>query len=158
MNPELKQFILQYFPEGGKALDLGCGNGTDVKGLKEMGWKCDGVDLTTGTDLNEVYLSPNAPYDLVYSNYVIQQLKAPESLIITIEKNLKDGGKFFIHTFDKSDEVVKKKYTKESIAKLFENTTLKPESYKVFRIFDNEIGHHHWHQILQISGTKKSNN
>ena len=85
MNPELKDFVTKYFTRVGKALDLGCGDGTDLKGLEEMGWKCDGVDIITGTDLNEVYLSQNAPYDLIYSNYVIQKLKNPESLIKTIK-------------------------------------------------------------------------
>ena len=112
MNPELKDFVTKYFTRVGKALDLGCGDGTDFKGLEEMGWKCDGVDIITGTDLNEVYLSQNAPYDLIYSNYVIQKLKAPESLIKTIEINIKKGGKFFLHTFDESDEFAKKSIQK----------------------------------------------
>lgn len=155
MNPELKQFVTEYFSKSGKALDLGCGDGIDVEGLKNMGWECDGADIITGTDLNEVYLSPNAPYDLVYSNYVIQKLKTPESLIKTIELNLKKGGKFFLHTFDESDEIAKKTYTKESIKELFKDTSLHPESCEVLRVWDDEVGHQHYHQILQITGTKK---
>ena len=155
MNPELKQFVTEYFSEGGKALDLGCGDGIDLRGLEEMGWECDGADIITGTDLNEVYLSPNAPYDFIYSNYVIQKLKTPESLIKTIEINIKKGGKFFLHTFDESDEFAKKKYTKESIQELFKNTDLQPESCEVIRVWDDEVGHQHYNQILLISGTKK---
>ena len=53
MNQELKYFVTEYFSKSGKALDLGCGDGTDVEGLKKMGWECDGVDITTGTDLKK---------------------------------------------------------------------------------------------------------
>ena len=53
MNPELKHFIVRHFLKGGKALDLGSGDGTDLRGLKEMGWECDGVDIITGTDLKK---------------------------------------------------------------------------------------------------------
>ena len=155
MNPELKHFVTEYFSKSGKALDLGCGDGTDVEGLKKMGWGCDGVDIITGLDLNEVYSSPNAPYDLVYSNYVIQKLKTPESLIKTIELNLKKGGKFFLHTFDESDEIAKKTYTKESIRELFRGTSIQLESCEVFQVWDDEAGHQHYHQILQITGIKK---
>ena len=155
MNSELKQFVTEYFSKSGKALDLGCGDGIDVEALKNIGWECDGVDIITGIDLNEVYLSPNALYDLVYSNYVIQRLKTPESLIKTIELNLKKGGKFFLHTFDESDEIAKKTYTKDSIKELFRGTSLHPESCEVFRVWDDEVGHQHYHQILQVIGTKK---
>lgn len=155
MNPELKHFVTKYFPKGGKALDLGCGDRIDLEELKKMGWECDGVDIITGTDLNKIYSSPNAPYDLVYSNYVIQELKTPESLIKTIEINTKEGGKFFLHTFDKSDKIAKKKYTAESIKELFRSTNLQPESCEVFRVWDNEAGHQHYHHILQITGAKK---
>ena len=155
MNPELKQFVTEYFSKSGKALDLGSGDGTDLRGLKKMGSECDGVDIITGTDLNEVYSSPNAPYDLIYSNYVIQKLKTPKSLIKTIEINIKKGGKFFLHTFDESDEIAKKKYTKESIQELFKGTDLRPESCEIIRVWDDEIGHQHYYQILQVIGTKK---
>lgn len=153
MNPQLQQFVQELGIQG-KALDLGCGDGTDMSGLKKMGWHCDGVDIITGTDLNDIYMSNNAPYDLVYSNYVIQKLEKPQSLISTIGKNLKDGGSFFLHTFDITDQTTKKAFTKSSLKALFNNTQLQVASCHLFEIWDDYPGHKHYHQVLQITGTK----
>lgn len=155
MNPELKKYVTQEFEEPGKALDLGCGSGIDVNGLKKLGWECDGVDIIYGVDLNKLYISNNAPYDFVYSNYVIQKLESPETFIETMEKNLRSGGKFFVHTFDQSDEFAHNAYTKETLKKMFNNTSLEVEECSKIKVWDDEPGHLHYHQILQISGVKK---
>ena len=154
MNPELKEFVLREFPVAGKALDLGCGLEVDMRGLRELGWMCDGVDLLTGVDLNYLYQSENAPYDLVYSNYVIQKLVRSKVLVFSIAKNLKSGGKFFIHTFEMADEVAKKRFTEESLRSLFVDTALEIESCKQFKICDDEPGHMHYHHILEVTGKR----
>lgn len=155
MNPELKEFVLREFPVAGKALDLGCGPEVDMRGLRELGWMCDGVDLLTGVDLNYSYQSENAPYDLVYSNYVIQKLVRSKALVFSIAKNLKSGGKFFIHTFEMADEVAKKRFTEESLRSLFVDTALEIESCRQFKIWDDEPGHMHYHHILEVTGKKR---
>ncbi len=81
MNPELKEYIMQEFEKPGKALDLGCGSRVDIKGLEDLGCRCDGVDILYGVDLNKLYISNSGPYDFVYSNYVIQKLKPPRNLL-----------------------------------------------------------------------------
>lgn len=152
MNPELKEFIKKSFKEPGKALDLGCGDKTDMFGLEKMGWKCDGVDIIYGTDLNQVYVSENKPYDFVYSNYVIQKLENDKALVETIQKNLSKGGSFFIHTFDIEDEFAKKKYAKDELIQLFVDSGLMVDSCEKMKVWDDEPGHNHYHYILQLTG------
>ena len=41
--PELLEFITKYPP--GRAIDLGCGTGTNVITLTEHGWQVSGVDF-----------------------------------------------------------------------------------------------------------------
>ena len=90
MNIYLKKFIDEKFKKPGKALDLGAGEFFDVACLKQIGWKCEGVDIKTGIDLEKKYESKNKPFDLVYSNYVLHKLKNRKQLIQTIFNNLKN--------------------------------------------------------------------
>jgi hypothetical protein len=75
VNIFLEQFIKHEFKKPGKALDLGAGNFFDITCLKQLGWKCVGVDKNTGVDLEKLLISPKRPFDLVYSNYVLHKLK-----------------------------------------------------------------------------------
>lgn len=157
MNNSLKEFIKLTYNKQGKALDLGAGEFFDVACLNQLGWKCDGVDLNTGVDLELPFLSEKTPYDLVFSNYVIQKLKNKTVLIKTAFNNLKSGGWFFIHTFDITDETNKEKrqeISEPSIKKLLEDVGFKNVKIRVFSFYDNDTGHKHWHQILEAVAQK----
>ena len=154
MNIYLKKFIDEKFKKPGKALDLGAGEFFDVACLKQIGWKCEGVDIKTGIDLEKKYESKNKPFDLVYSNYVLHKLKNRKQLIQTIFNNLKDEGWFFIHIFDKSDKNSKSDLSRAYLKKMLIEQGFKNLKLKVFSFYDNDIGHKHWHKILEATGRK----
>ena len=152
MNKYLENFINEKFKNPKKVLDLGAGNFKDIDTFKEKGWFGEGVDKKTGTDLNELYISKNKPFDLVYSNYVLHFLKNKQQLIDTAYQNLKTDGWLFLHTFDKSDEIIKG-FSGKEIKSMLGN--FKNISTRVFGVYDNEPGHNHWHKILEVIAQKK---
>lgn len=154
MNLYLKKFIDEKFIKKGKALDLGAGDFFDVACLKELGWKCEGVDKKVGVNLEKIYLSKNKPFDLVYSNYVIHKIKNKNIFIRTIYDNLKTNGWFFIHTFDKSDSNSTSDLTQDYLYKVLSEQGFKNIKIKSFNFYDNDEGHKHWHKILEVSGQK----
>lgn len=154
MNTCLKKFVSEKFKNPGRALDLGAGEFFDVACLKQLGWQCEGVDLTMGVDLEKHYLSKNRPFDLVYSNYVLHKLKNKEQLLRTVYDNLKNEGWFFMHTFDKSDTNSKSKLTASALQKLLKSLNFKNTEVRVFSYYDNDDGHKHWHKILEAIGQK----
>ncbi|MGB2580103.1 MAG: hypothetical protein WBC83_00205, partial [Minisyncoccia bacterium] len=89
-----------------------------------------------------------------YSNNVIHKLKNKKQLIQTIFDNLKNGGWFFIHTFDQSDKNSKSDLSQVCIKKMFADQGFKNIQTKVFSFYDNDIGHKHWHKILEAIGQK----
>ncbi len=154
MNAFLKKFIAAKFKNPGKALDLGAGDFSDITHLEQLGWRGEGVDIKTGVNLEKPYQSKNKPFDLVYSNYVLQKLRNKEQLIKTSYDNLKNNGWFFIHTFDKSDPNSKSDITAGFLKKLLKKQDFKNIAIAKFDFYDNEEGHEHWHKILEASAQK----
>ncbi len=154
MNPFLGKFVKKSFSAPGKALDLGAGTLTDVAGLKKLGWEAVGVDIKTGTDLEKPFFSDAAPFDLVYSNYVLHKLKNRAQLIRTAYDNLKEGGRFFLHTFDASDKQSASDLTIEKIGGLLNDSGFAEIAAEVIDRYDDEAGHDHWHRILQATARR----
>jgi ubiquinone/menaquinone biosynthesis C-methylase UbiE len=107
------------------------------------------VDKNTGVDLEKLLISPKRPFDLVYSNYVLHKLKYPEQLIKTAYQNLKKNGWLFLHTFDQSDKNGKSKLSKKWLEAVLAKQGFVDMQCKVFRYYDNEPEHKHWHKILE---------
>jgi len=154
MNIYLKKFIDEKFKNPDRALDLGAGDFFDVACLRQLGWKCDGVDLKSGVNLEKPYKQKNRNYNLVYSNYVIHKLKNKKNFIKTIYNNLKKDGWFFIHTFDQSDSGCDSKISASSLENILKKEGFKNIKLKIFSYYDNEDGHKHWHRILEAVGQK----
>ena len=154
MNTCLKKFIEEKFKKPGKALDLGAGDFFDVACLKQLRWKCEGVDVKTGVNLEKYYLSRKRPFDLVFSNYVIHKIKDKEQFIKTDFNNLKNDGWFFIHTFDKNDKNSRSVLTTNNLQKILSEQGFEDIKTRVFSYYDNEEGHKHWHKILEATGKK----
>jgi SAM-dependent methyltransferase len=154
MNIYLENFISKKFKKTGKALDLGAGKFHDIAYLEYLGWKCEGVDKTTGTDLEKPYKSKKAPFDLVYSNYVLQKIKNKKVFLETAYNNLKKDGWLFIHTFDKADKNTRFGLDKKEIGGILRSQGFVDVEVEVFSFYDNDLGHKHWHRILQITARK----
>lgn len=154
MNTYLKKFIEEKFKKPGKALDLGAGDFFDIVCLKQLGWKCEGVDIKTGVNLEKYFLSKKYRFDLVFSNYVIHKIKNKEQFVKTLFDNLEEGGWFFIHTFDKEDKNSRSVLTGYGLKKILLKQGFKNIKTRVFGYYDNEEGHKHWHKILEATGKK----
>jgi hypothetical protein len=152
MNAHLEKFISEKFKKPAKALDLGAGKFYDVAYLKHLGWKCEGVDKITGINLEKPYKSARIPFDLVYSNYVLQKIKNKEIFLKTAHNNLKKGGWLFIHTFDKSDKVINSGIDNKMLRDMLKKQGFFDIKTKVFSFYDN--GHKHWHRILEATARK----
>lgn len=92
--------------------------------------------------------------DLVYSNYVLHKLKNKGSLIQTAFDNLRKGGWFFLHVFDRSDPSGKSNVTAEFVKHLLIKRGFKSIVTRIFSYYDNEEKHKHWHKILETAAQK----
>ncbi|HRZ30384.1 MAG TPA: class I SAM-dependent methyltransferase [Candidatus Paceibacterota bacterium] len=155
MNPEFKKFIEDNFLVPSKALDLGAGSGGDVEGLKNLGWETEGVDLKTGTDLEEEYLSEKGPFDLVYSNYVLHYLKNKKALIKSAHDNLKTEGWFFFHDLIRSELTTEMYLSQEEIEEMIKAEGFEILESNIFSFFDDKPDHRHYHDVVEIHAKKK---
>lgn len=152
MNNFLALFIKDRYKKPMTALDLGCGEGLDIKELKSQGWIVEGVDLPK-VNLNNPYNS-KLKFDLVFSIAVLQFIKNKEIFIETCYNNLKKDGNIFLLTFDKSDRIVKNCPTKADIHKLLKSkfNNIKIEKLKIDD--DHEPIGKHKHVVLIATASK----
>jgi len=98
--------------EGGRALDVGCGNGAYLSYLKRHGWHVEGVDLSEAAARSadgafgipvrvgafDELAFARAEYDWVHMSHVIEHLPDPVASLARVFDLLKPGGALYIET------------------------------------------------------------
>jgi SAM-dependent methyltransferase len=97
------------FTEGGRLLDIGCGNGTELYKLKAMGWEVYGVEIDgkaserarsqglsvfTGDLLAANY--PDHFFHVVRMSFVLEHLPNPKETLLEIKRILLPQGRIYI--------------------------------------------------------------
>lgn len=155
MDKKLKKFITNNFPQPKTVLDLGCGDGEDIKGLTKLGWRCEGVDIKTGVDLENAFKSKNAPFDLVICNFLLHYILNKTVLLESAYANLKPGGYLFLQDVEKSALSTNMYLTQPEIEKLIKSAGFEVVKNERYKYFDPKPGHKHWHEIIEIKATSK---
>lgn len=99
--------------EGGKLLDIGCGNGWYLKEMEKRGWKLFGYefDVDYASQLSkelsipilsgeDSLMSRPESFDLITFNFSFEHLSEPRGMFELVSKALKKGGKVFVSVPD----------------------------------------------------------
>jgi len=95
----------------GNFLDIGCGNGSRLIKMRNLGWNVHGVELNKfayikckknnlnvqNTSLEKANFKKNY-FDVIYMSHLIEHLHNPTEVIEICDLLLKKGGKLYIHT------------------------------------------------------------
>jgi len=98
--------VMQRLPNGGAALDLGCGPADQRPPLQSLGFRYVGVDFASdGADfLADAHALPfaSASFDLVFSYAVLEHLHSPWIALSEVRRILRPGG-WFIGTVSQGE-------------------------------------------------------
>jgi 2-polyprenyl-3-methyl-5-hydroxy-6-metoxy-1,4-benzoquinol methylase len=98
--------------ERGRLLDVGCGNGTFLARMKDLGWQCAGIETDEvaarfarehfGLDVQPGTLRgaalPDAGFDVITLSHVIEHVHSPNDLLLECRRLLRPGGRLIVLT------------------------------------------------------------
>lgn len=95
----------------GNLLDIGCGNGRFLHGMKQLGWSVKGVEfngsavsvcIKSNLDVHHGDLFSakfdNESFDVINLSHVIEHVPDPQALFFEVSRILKPGGLFSVKT------------------------------------------------------------
>lgn len=88
-TPYLKKNT-KLFPEKGKVLDVGCGNGRNSRYMMSLGYKVDPIDMATDFGIKCILGEdplPDKKYDILLANYILMFLDEGARLKVMEEMN-----------------------------------------------------------------------
>jgi len=99
------------FIKNGKFLDIGCGNGSRLLKMKQLGWDVSGVEMSKkayneckknglnvfNSTLENTSFESNS-FDVIYLSHLIEHLPNPIEVLTIVKKILKPNGLLYIKT------------------------------------------------------------
>jgi len=102
-NEMIMELIKKYLKGGGRCYEIGVGNGTFFKKLKQEGFDVKGCDISSAAFKNKdveigkfTNFNYKRKYDLIYTSHVFEHLNNPEKTIKSIYRALKNKGYLLI--------------------------------------------------------------
>ncbi|MFW6147001.1 MAG: class I SAM-dependent methyltransferase [Thermodesulfobacteriota bacterium] len=106
-------FHVMYLPAAPQdhLLEIGCGGGKLLTGMKQMGWKVEGVDfddaavenarskglrVQRGTVKDQAY--PNDHFEVIFMSHLLEHVHDPGPLLQEVHRILKPGGRLILIT------------------------------------------------------------